>query len=297
MSIDTTVHSRGLNADHILQCLTSIQTTRKDSTTMELDKSQPPTPDGSGHPANFQVIAPGLYRSSYPAYPHFDALRHLQLKTIITLVQGDISLDYGNFVSSEGIVHHQIPILANKDSQIYTDAETVHKVLNIVLDPSNFPLLIHCNKGRHRTGCMVACFRKITGWSLDACIDEYVTYSTPKERELDKRFIERFDPSSLKPTAYARGFVGGVYKQPIGTSEESTKSSLYTNNTIETYTSNEDEHPNYQYQEAIRRSNNDIMESSRRWSSYWRYQPSLREYKEYRFLYETTTTEIPRKLA
>lgn len=28
-------------------------------------------------------------------------------------------------------------------------------------DARNHPLLIHCNKGKHRTGCLVGCFRKV----------------------------------------------------------------------------------------------------------------------------------------
>ena len=53
------------------------------SSTMELDISQPPTPDGSGLPANFGVIGPGIYRASYPQAAHFAALEPLKLKTIV----------------------------------------------------------------------------------------------------------------------------------------------------------------------------------------------------------------------
>lgn len=47
------------------------------------DKSLPPTPDGSGLPANFSEVAPGIYRSSYPQLPHFEELKALKLKTIL----------------------------------------------------------------------------------------------------------------------------------------------------------------------------------------------------------------------
>lgn len=208
------------------------------SKTIQFDASRPPTPDESGKPVNFQVIAPGLYRSSYPQYAHFNNLADLELKTIITLVPEPLPLEYANFLTSNGIVHYHIPILANKEPDIYTDADTVNNVLSIVLDPANYPMLIHCNKGKHRTGCMTACFRKVTGWTLEACIEEYERYSTPKDRQLDKVFIERYDPSVLKPLAFSRGYVGGVYRQPV---RDSTKSSVYTNNTIETSTTAESE--------------------------------------------------------
>ena len=44
------------------------------------------------------------------------------------------------------------------------------KVLRDILDPSNHPLLIHCNKGKHRTGSVVGCLRKIRDWSLSSIV-------------------------------------------------------------------------------------------------------------------------------
>lgn len=230
-------------------------------TTAQYDKSQPPTPDGSGRPVNFQVIAPGLFRSSYPLYAHFETLADLELKTIITLVPERLPFEYENFISSNGIIHHQIPILANKDPKVYTCDETVNQVLKLILDPSNYPMLIHCNKGRHRTGTMIACFRKVTGWTLDGCIEEYERYARPKDRALDKTFIERFDPSTLKPLAFERGYVGGIWRCPV---HSSTKSSIYTNNT--SYTSDDSEIPYNDYQERAKKENDALLESARLWS-------------------------------
>lgn len=55
----------------------------QESKTSSLDQSKPPTPNGKGHPENFRVIATGLYRSSYPTEPNFEALKQLNLKTIM----------------------------------------------------------------------------------------------------------------------------------------------------------------------------------------------------------------------
>jgi protein tyrosine/serine phosphatase len=233
------------------------------SKTIEFDASHPPTPDESGKPVNFQVIAPGLYRSSYPQYAHFNTLADLELKTIVTLVPETLPFEYANFINSNGIVHHHIPILANKDEEKFTDAETVNKVLAVMLEPSNYPLMIHCNKGKHRTGCMTACFRKVTGWTLEACIAEYECYSAPKSRALDKVFIDKYDPSVLKHIALERGYVGGVYRQPVN---ESTKSSVYTSNTLETTTTNDSEQPSNDNQERVFKQNEAALESCRLWS-------------------------------
>lgn len=252
-----------LESDEISATLASIQTRTRGSKTMQLDESQPPTPDGTGRPINFHTIAPGVYRSSYPDFEHYEQLTDLELKTIVTLVPGPLPWEYSNFISSSGIIHHHIPILPNKNEEVCSSPETVHQVLEIMLNPSNYPLLIHCNKGRHRTGCMVGCFRKVTGWTLEACLDEYEKYAKPKDRVLDRAFIDKFDASVLKPIALERGYVGGVYRQPM---DESTKSSIYTCNTIDTYTSEESDLPSNDYQEKARKANEAALESSRLWS-------------------------------
>jgi tyrosine-protein phosphatase SIW14 len=45
------------------------------------------------------------------------------------------------------------------------------------LDTRNYPILIHCNKGKHRIGCLAACIRKMENWSLSATLDEYRRFS------------------------------------------------------------------------------------------------------------------------
>ena len=45
-------------------------------------ESEPPSPT-SGPPANFDIVAPGIYRSSFPRIGNFEHLRSLGLKTIL----------------------------------------------------------------------------------------------------------------------------------------------------------------------------------------------------------------------
>lgn len=236
-----------------------------DSKTVTPEPSSPPTPDGTGRPHNFQTIAPGLYRSSMPQLGNFEGLDDLGLKTIVTLVDKKLTLEYGNFVTSSGIIHHVVPIEANKPGRLPTSLNAVHQVMELMLDPTNYPMLLHCNQGKHRTGCITACFRKICGWSDEAAIEEYIRYSTPKDRELDKLFIQAFDPAPLKSIALERGYVGGVYKVPMGETNISERS-IYTNNSVDTYGTSETGESLHEYQERIRQQNNDIMESARLWN-------------------------------
>ena len=79
----------------------------------------------------------------------------------------------------------------------------------------------------------------------------------------------RFDPSALKPLALDRGYVGGVYKQPLlGDTQASERSvtTVYTNNSVATYHDGETGEIQHEYQERVRKENNEYLESSYRWS-------------------------------
>ncbi|PGH22956.1 hypothetical protein AJ80_03005 [Polytolypa hystricis UAMH7299] len=167
----------------------------------ESGPSRPPTPHGEGYPTNFAEVVQGIYRSSFPLPVHLSSVAKLNLKTIVTLVDEEWSPEYRQFVKDNDITSYVIPILANKSPQISTPQSTVDRVLKILLNPSNHPLVVHCNKGRHRTGCIMACFRRIQGWSLPAAIAEYVKHATPKTRVLDRNFIENYDPTVLADVA------------------------------------------------------------------------------------------------
>jgi tyrosine-protein phosphatase SIW14 len=114
----------------------------------------------------------------------------------LTLVQDDYSEENRAFFEQEGIALHQIGIPANKEPFVSIPDEKIRRALRLVLDKRNHPMLIHCNKGKHRTGCLVGCLRKMQCWSATAVFDEYRRFSFPKSRVMDQLFIELFQPVS-----------------------------------------------------------------------------------------------------
>ncbi|KAL2812806.1 tyrosine phosphatase family-domain-containing protein [Aspergillus granulosus] len=156
-------------------------------------------------PENFGEVVQGIYRSSFPLPSNLPAIKSLNLKTIITLVEEPYERSHENFVKEGGITHYRIAFIANKDPDVRTPDTVVNRIMEILLNKSNHPVLIHCNKGKHRTGCVSACFRKLQGWGLREILDEYVRYSGEKQRHLDKVFIEAFDPSRLMHLAQTSG--------------------------------------------------------------------------------------------
>ncbi|KAJ4292351.1 tyrosine-protein phosphatase siw14 [Kalmusia sp. IMI 367209] len=148
-------------------------------------------------PSNYGAVVPGsVYRSSYPEAKNFDFLQSLELKTIITLVPEEIPANYRQFMESAGIQHFQVHINANKGAVRVQNCD-INRALNIILDRSNHPILIHCNKGKHRTGCVVATLRRIQGADIEAIRDEYHTYADPKARFWDEVFFEHFDVNTV----------------------------------------------------------------------------------------------------
>jgi len=148
-----------------------------------------------GRPINFARVIPGVYRSSYPEAKDYEYLKTLGLKTIVTLVQKDFPEGFQAFMQKEGIQHVVIDMQGTKKVEI--SLPVVTSVMEIVLDHRNYPILMHCNHGKHRTGCCVAIIRKLMGFSLSDIIQEYTLYAGDKVREQDIRYITEFDVSSL----------------------------------------------------------------------------------------------------
>ncbi|XP_020870963.1 probable tyrosine-protein phosphatase At1g05000 isoform X1 [Arabidopsis lyrata subsp. lyrata] len=73
----------------------------------------------------------------------------------------------------------------------------IRMALKVLLDEKNHPVLIHCKRGKHRTGCLVGCLRKLQKWCLTSIFDEYQRFAAAKARVSDQRFMETFDVSSF----------------------------------------------------------------------------------------------------
>ena len=65
--------------------------------------------------------------------------------------------------------------------------EVVLQSLELMLEPRNYPLMVMCNLGRHRTGTVVGCVRKLLRWNLTSIFEEYRRYAGPKVRILNER--------------------------------------------------------------------------------------------------------------
>ncbi|KAI8692620.1 tyrosine-protein phosphatase siw14 [Fusarium solani] len=165
------------------------------STYQSQNTEHPPAPL-NGRPHNFGVVVPGVYRSSFPKSHDFDYIKGLRLKTIVSLVKKEeFDHDLEMFVAQEGIRQVVFNMKGTKKEAI--PLKTMKSILSIVLNKENYPLLIHCNHGKHRTGCVVGVVRKVAGWDVESVVAEYKSYAEPKSRECDIEYLSSFQTSTL----------------------------------------------------------------------------------------------------
>jgi tyrosine-protein phosphatase SIW14 len=134
------------------------------------------------------------------------------------LVDTDPSLGFQYWIESDEIRWAKLHIGTNKDKsgRIDTSLDSICEALLFVMDSSNYPVYVHCNQGKHRTGCVIACLRKVQGWSIDEAIKEYNVYAGEKSRPGDRALIKSFDPNAVFEYAKRSGILDGLSKSICG---------------------------------------------------------------------------------
>ncbi|KAL8264507.1 hypothetical protein R6Q59_022637 [Mikania micrantha] len=188
MKLDQEVKQEG--DDHICRTIKFIEPITKLSTMATGDELYPPV--------NFSMVDYGIYRSSFPDLANFSFLKSLGLRSIVYLCQETYPEHNLEFLKSNRIRLFHFGMEGTKELFVDIPEETIREALKVVIDVRNHPLLIHCKRGKHRTGCLVGCLRKMQRWSLLSIFDEYHSFAAAKARVSDQRFMELFDASSLK---------------------------------------------------------------------------------------------------
>jgi tyrosine-protein phosphatase SIW14 len=126
-------------------------------------------------------VVPGVfYRSGQMTVPGFeDAVARYHIRTIVNLQDEfpdpDLDGNYcGTFDEKEtelcrrlGVQYVYLPPdLIPRDEVPERRPAAIDRFLAVMDDPANYPVLIHCRAGLHRTGCLAAVYRmEYQGWS------------------------------------------------------------------------------------------------------------------------------------
>nr|GMD06963.1 probable tyrosine-protein phosphatase At1g05000 [Ipomoea batatas]GMD11361.1 probable tyrosine-protein phosphatase At1g05000 [Ipomoea batatas] len=140
----------------------------------------------------------GVFRSGFPDAANFAFLQTLGLRSIICLCPEPYPEENVEFLNANRIQLFQFGIEGSKEPFVNIPADMIKEALKIVLDEKNHPLLIHCKRGKHRTGCLVGCLRKVQRWCLTSIFDEYQRYAAEKARVDDNGVVHR---GNINPAA------------------------------------------------------------------------------------------------
>ncbi|CAF2126105.1 hypothetical protein HID58_010901 [Brassica napus] len=149
-------------------------------------------------PSNFSMVEDGIYRSGFPKPENFGFLTTLNLRSIIYLCPEPYTEENLKFLEANNIKLFQFGIEGKTDPPTLMPKDTVLDALKVLVDVRNHPILIHCKAGKHRTGCLVGCLRKVQSWCLSSVLEEYQKNAGLKWRQRDLNFIEAFDTLSLR---------------------------------------------------------------------------------------------------
>lgn len=160
-------------------------------------------------PLNFCPVEHQLYRSGQPTIINQSFLKDLNLKTIIWLATEepqDEVLDYCSlnninleFVGMINNYNYNYNYSSNINPWDTLNDATITKSLEIIANKENYPLLVCCGMGRHRTGTVIGCLRRLQNWNLASVSEEYRRFTGAKGGRIQvELLIESFDISSIK---------------------------------------------------------------------------------------------------
>lgn len=184
-------------------------------------------------PLQFQIIEQRLFRGIYPTKENLEFLKTLNLKTVITILPDgfDISTEtpfYDTFLSKNNInlcqfqgnikwkkkekakdkSKEKVKLLVSKktdsenvkrrDKTVGISEDEILKIIDIVSDPSSYPIFIHDLTNETVTPLIVAIFRKLAYWNLVSIVDEFIKYSGSINVH-ERKFIEEFPIKKVKP--------------------------------------------------------------------------------------------------
>jgi protein tyrosine/serine phosphatase len=121
---------------------------------------------------NFGKVNEKYYRGSQPTEVEIKQLKVMGIKSVIDL-RKDNERAERSWVEGSGMKYFNIPL---RSSEAASEEQTNY-FLQLVNDPHNWPVFVHCKGGRHRTGALTAVYR-IThdGWTADQAFREMKDY-------------------------------------------------------------------------------------------------------------------------
>ena len=112
-------------------------------------------------PDNFAMMHAGVFRGSFPSKRSLPFMRGLNLRSILYLCPEEPPEYYVQFMREHDIAFLHHGLTGNKEPFVeMSDTLVADAVAELVL-ARHQPLYVHCDKGKHRTGCVIGCYRRM----------------------------------------------------------------------------------------------------------------------------------------
>ncbi|HPD46971.1 MAG TPA: dual specificity protein phosphatase family protein [Anaerohalosphaeraceae bacterium] len=165
---------------------------------------KPAEPDRPSLPAVTQAVEmPGcpnlykindvLYRGAQPTAEGFANLESLGIKTVLNL--RDAHSDH-DLLKGRNLKYVEIDMEAWDP-----EYDLVKQALQVIQNPDNHPVFVHCHHGADRTGTVIAAWRvAVDGWTKEQAIEEMVRgpYGFHDIWVMLPRFIRQLDVEKLR---------------------------------------------------------------------------------------------------
>lgn len=142
---------------------------------------------------NFGRVDDHTYRGTQPSGDDYTGLKKLGVKTVLSL-RDDEAQDSERLATGAGLVYRNVPMSSTHTPRVVS----IQSALDIIRDPAYWPVYVHCEGGRHRTGVVVAVYRVLdSGWDKKRAWDEahkYDFYRGLGHGSIEDWFLSPFNP-------------------------------------------------------------------------------------------------------
>lgn len=183
-----------------------------------------------GHTKRFLAVEPGvLYRVGQPTQFGLEYLvRNHGIRTVLSLQrervrvrQGLFDTDTSNwhdeaeFTRSLGAEHLQWP-LGDEAHWPWPTPWVYESFFQLVDDPANRPILIHCAGGRHRTGSLAALYRlEYDRWPVERVLEEMHSFEFGPPIPIQEHNLRTYRPRPL-PTEKQLAEMRSAFEPVVG---------------------------------------------------------------------------------